>query len=73
MVPQRGKGPLPSAALGGGPAVGSEQPVPAAPELGLESDEAAYAAEQMLAATEKLRARLPMMQGEVVPAQPTRD
>ena len=51
----------------------SEQPVPVAPDVVLPQDEAASAAEQMLAATEKLRAKLPMMQGEVVPAQPTKD
>ena len=51
----------------------SEQQVPAAPGADVETDEAAAtAAEQMLAATEKLRARLPMMQGEV-PSQPTGD
>ena len=48
-----------------------EQQVPTSPDADIDLDEAAEAAaEQMLAATEKLRARLPMMQGEV-PSQPT--
>jgi hypothetical protein len=48
----------------------SDQPVADAPETAIDRDEAADAAEQMLAATEKLRARLPMMKGEPIPAQP---
>ena len=50
----------------------SDQPVANAPETVIEDAQAADAAEQMLAATEKLRARLPMMQGEPIPPQPTR-
>jgi hypothetical protein len=49
----------------------SEPPVATAPVGAPPDDEATAAAEQMLAATEKLRARLPMMQGDPVPDQPT--
>jgi hypothetical protein len=48
----------------------SDPPVTATPDSASENDEAAAAAEQMLAATEKLRAKLPMVQGDSVPAQP---
>jgi hypothetical protein len=61
----------------GGHAVTTDRPVP--PGTDEAGDDAAAAAEQMLAATEKLRAKLPMMQGEgegtaaasAAPAQPT--
>lgn len=51
----------------------SEQPVKTPPEPVIDLDEAADAADQMLKATEKLRAKLPMMQGEPIPAQSTGD
>ena len=49
----------------------SDQPVTASPLNAPPADEAAAAAEQMLAATEKLRAKLPMMKGDPVPQQST--
>ena len=49
----------------------SDPPVAEAPVSSPADEEAAAAAKQMLAATEKLRARLPLMQGDPVPEQPT--
>ena len=47
----------------------NEPPAAATPEAGMTS-EGADAAEQMAAATESLRAKLPLLQGESVPVDP---
>ena len=67
----------PGRTRGGGLTVASDQPVKARSESAPgAADEAIDAAEQMLAATEKLRAKLPMMAGgppgATVPTQATR-
>ena len=48
----------------------SDLPASATPDTGAATSEGADAAEQMAAATESLRAKLPLLQGEGVPVDP---